>query len=95
MTYTESAALMVDIEFRGRIKVACLTYAKYIMDEAGSTPAHNSRMKWAGQTYQSPDQVAQQVQHPTVMDAAVQADGAAITDSGLQSAVEKVVNQTL
>ena len=95
LTYEESAALMLDMEFRGRIKVACLKYADSIIGEATNIPAHNSRYKWAQSTMQSPDMAAASVQPPTVMDAQVQTDGAAITDSALQGSVEAVVNKML
>jgi hypothetical protein len=86
---------MNDLEFRGRVKVACLKYADSIMIEATSTPAHNSRLRWAQQAFMQPDLVAQQVQPPTVMDPAVQSAGAAVTDAALQGAVEAVVNKTI
>lgn len=95
LTYTESATLMMDAEFRGRIKVASLKYAGYIMDEPTDTTAHSSRQRWAVNTYQQPDTVAMQLQSPVVMDTSVQDAGSAITDSALQSAVEKVVNSLM
>jgi len=95
MTYEESNALMTDLTFRGRVKVACLKYADSIMNEPSSTTAHNSRLRWASQTYQQPDMVATTTQPPTVMDAAVQADGANITDTALQGSVEAVVNKMI
>ena len=95
MTYQESSELMVSAEFRGRVKVAVLKYADSIMIEASSVPAHNTREKWAVNTMQNPDFVAGQIQPPTVMDPAVQQDGAAVTDAALQAAVEGVVNKLL
>lgn len=95
MTYTESAALMSDQNFRGRVQVAVLKYADSIMIEASSVPAHNTRERWAVQAMQNPAMVAAQIQPPTVMDPAVQQDGAAVTDAGLQAAVEGVVNKLL
>ena len=95
MTYEESAALMNDSPFRGRIKVACLKYADSIIGEDTGTPAHNTRLRWANITFQQPDQTAAQTQPPTVMDSAVQADGADITDLALQGAVETVVNKIM
>jgi hypothetical protein len=86
---------MQDLAFRGRVKVSCLKFADYILLEAATTPAHNARVRWATSTFQMPEQAAIQVQPPTVMDPAVQAAGAAITDAGLQSAVENVVNKML
>jgi hypothetical protein len=93
MTYTESAALMQDVEFRGRIKVAALKYADSILNEATSTPASNTRRHWALGTQQQPDNTALLLQPSVVMDAAVQAAGAAIADAGLQGAVETCVNR--
>ena len=95
MTYVESAALMQDLDFRGRCKVAALKYADSIMIEASNVPAHNSRLRWAQNTFMQPDLVAMQVQPPTVMDAAVQAAGSAVTDNMLQGAVETVVNKMI
>jgi hypothetical protein len=95
MTYTESAALMSDQTFRGRVKVACLKYADSIMIEASSVPAHNTREKWALNAMQNPEMVAAQVQPPTVMDPAVQTDGAAVSDAALQGAVEAVINKLM
>ena len=95
MTYTESAALMNDPAFRGRIKVACLKYASSINIEANTVPAHNTRLRWAQQCFQQPDMVSQQIQPPTVMDPAVQLAGADITDPALQGAVEGTVNNML
>ena len=95
MTYEESAALMQDMTFRGRCKVAALKYADSIMIEASSVPAHSSRYKWAQNTFLQPDLVAMQVQPPTVMDPGVQSAGAAVTDVALQGAVETVVNKMI
>jgi hypothetical protein len=95
MTYTESAALMSDMTFRGRVKVAVLKYADSIMIEASSVPAHNTREKWAVLAMQNPDAIAGQIQPPTVMDPAVQTAGSAVTDIALQAAVEGVVNKIL
>jgi hypothetical protein len=95
MTYEESAALMQDMTFQGRVKVSVLKYADSIMIEASSVPAHNTRERWALQAMQNPQMVAMQIQPPTVMDPAVQQDGAAVTDAGLQAAVEGVVNKLL
>lgn len=95
LTYDQSAALMTDMTFRGRVKVACMTFADYIMAEPTATPAHTTRVKWAQQTYQMPDQVAQQVQPPTVMQDSVQAAGSTVSDADLQIAVETVVNQLM
>jgi len=95
LTYEESAALMQDSVFRGRVKVSCLKFAGSILDESPSVPAHNTRYRWAQQCEQQPDLVAGQIQPPTVMDPAVQADGAAISDGALQGSVETVINKLI
>jgi len=95
MTYEESAALMNDFAFRGRIKVAVIKYADSILGEPTGTPAHNTRERWAVNTMQNPEVAAAQLQPPVVMDAAVQQDGAAISDGALQGSVEAVVNKLL
>lgn len=95
LTYEQSASLMVDDTFRGRVKVACLTFANYIASEAPNVPAHNTRVKWAQQTFQMPDGSAQQVTPLVVMDQAVQSAGAAIDDASLQTAVENAINKMI
>jgi hypothetical protein len=95
MTYNESAALMTNMEFRGRVKVAALKYADSIINEPNTTPAHNTRLRWASSCEQNPDMTASQLQPPTVMDPAVQVAGPEISDTGLQGAVETVVNKML
>ena len=47
LTYTASAALMADVDFVNRVKVACLRYADFIFNEAINTPAHSTRIRWA------------------------------------------------
>jgi hypothetical protein len=95
MTYEESSQLMQDMQFRGRVKVACLKFADSILNEPTGTAGHNTRLRWATNCQQQPDLVASQVQPPTVMDAAVQAAGAGISDDALQASVEAVVNKML
>lgn len=95
LTYDDSAALMNDAGFRGRVKVACLRFATYIMDEAANVPAHSTRIKWAQQTTSNPEVSATQVIPTVVMDNQVQTDGSAITDTALQTAVETSVNKLI
>ena len=95
MTYEESAALMNDAAFRGRIKVANLKYADSILGEPQNTPAHNTRLKWANTAMTQPDMVANDLQPAVVMDAAVQQDGSSITDQALQGSVEATINKRM
>ena len=95
LTYTQSAELMKDGAFIDRVKVACLKYASYILNEPVNTPAHSSRIRWAQSATENPDHAAQTVTPPVVMDGQVQTDGAAITDAALQTSVESTVNKLL
>lgn len=95
MTYEEQAALMVDLTFRNRIKTSILHFATYIMNEDPGVDAHNTRFKWAAASMMNPDMVAAQMQPNVVMDQQVQADGAAITDPLLQTAVELTVKKLM
>ena len=95
MDYEQSAALMNEPTFVNRVKVACLKYADFILNEATSVPAHNARLRWAQSATTSPDSIAQQLAPPVVMDVKVQEQGSAITDADLQSSVETTVNRLL
>ena len=92
INYDESQALINDTVFRGRVNIATLHFAQYILNELPTAAAHNTRIKWAHSTYQNPDMAAQQV---TVMEDQVQAAGAAVSDANLQTAVENAVNKLL
>src|SRR5215471_11483983 len=95
LNYDDSAQLMADIPFRGRIKVACLHFAQYIIGEATNTVAHSTRYRWAQNAYQNPDNAAMQVQPAVVMDPSVQAAGSSIADGPLQTAVETAIQAFL
>ena len=95
LTYSDSAALMLDQDFRGRIKVSALHYANTVNGEPPNTPAHNTRYKWAQQAMLSPDSTATQLQPVVVMDDTVQAQGAAISDTDLQTAVEYAIQKLI
>lgn len=95
MTNEESAALMADMTFRGRIKVSCLKFATSILDEASTVQGHSARYRWAQTAASIPDQEAARVQPMVVMDGQVQLDGANITDAALQTTVETVVSKFL
>ena len=92
LSYSDSADLMNDTVFRGRIKVAALHFANYVMGESPGTSSHNTRFKWAQAAYLMPDQTAMNLQPIVVMDSNVQAQGAAVDDPTLQTAVETAIN---
>jgi hypothetical protein len=92
--YKATDALMRDPDFIGRTRIACLHFASYIDGEAEDVPAHNTRTRWARDTFENPDGSAAEIMPVLVMDPKVQATGAAITDVDLQSAVETSVNKT-
>lgn len=96
MTYEETFELTKDAAFRGRVSTALVHYANFITDEAASTPAHSTRIKWAQQTLVGPEASVIRVIATVCNDAAVQeAPGAAITDAALQTAVETSVNKLI
>ena len=95
LTYSNSATLMLDQDFRGRIKVAVLNYANYIYGEAPGTAAHNTRYQWAQRAFAGPDAVATQVQPVVVMDDNVQAQGGSIPDDQLSAAVQNALNKMM
>ena len=92
LTYTESANLMNDPVFRGRVKVAALNYAQAISIQANNS---GSKIRWAQNTFASPDSVAAQLVNPVVMDPQVQTDGSAITDTNLQTSVQVVADRMM
>lgn len=94
LDYKASSDLMRNPEFLGRTRIACLKFASFISLEATTVPAHNTRMRWAQDTFVNPDGAASTVMPVLIMDPKVQADGAAITDTDLQSALEASVNKT-
>lgn len=95
MTYEESAALMTDVPFWGKVKVSCMKYATYINNEPPSTEGHSARYRWAQMAMRDPDSTARQMQASVVMDPSIQAEGAASSDAAIQSATEAVVNRFL
>ena len=95
MTYLEAAALARDIEFQGRVKIAALTFAAFVLLEAPDTPGHIARLRWALLAIEQPDFQASRLQPLVVIDPAVSAAGAAIADAELQSVVEVVISRTM
>jgi len=88
--------LSKDAVFRGRVSVACVHFANYIVDEPSTTPAHSTRTRWAQQTLIAPEIAVQNCIASVVNDDAVQtAGGAPITDEALQGAVETSINKLL
>ena len=94
MTYEESAALMQDMAFRGRVKVAALNYAQYLSLQV-ATASSNATMMWVQQTFRSPDAMAQTLTPPTVMNPNVQAAGTDVSDDALLAAVQSVANMMM
>lgn len=95
LTYADSAALMNDPSFISRIKIACLRFAEYVANEDTNVPAHNTRMRWAVGAIQAPDSAAAAITPMVVMDPNVQAEGGAISDADLQTAVETALNKLM
>lgn len=95
LTYEETSSLMNDATFRSRIKVACLIFADYILNETAATTAHNTRVRWATNTMSAPDIAAAAIAPVVVMDPNVQSQGSAISDPDLQTATETALNKMM
>ncbi len=95
LTYDESAALMNDPAFRGKVKVAMLRYCDTILIESDSVMGHTSRVRWAQQAMMQPEMWVSQLQPNVVMDPAIQEAGTASTDAQIQAATEAVINKTV
>jgi hypothetical protein len=92
MDYLATANLRADADFVKRVEIAIAKFALYILAESPSTPNHAARYRWADQAIKNTPAFAQALLTAVVLDAAVQADGALISDALLQSAVEAQVN---
>lgn len=95
LNYDDSNSLMNDYSFQGRVKVACLHFAQYIVDEDPITPAHTTRERWARGTFENPKMAADRVTPGVVMEPHVQADGTKVSDVDLQTDTETVVNRLM
>lgn len=88
LSYQQSSDLMKDPVFIGRIKIACMHYAKY-----------RTKGAWATLVFQSPDVAAANILPVVIMDDSIQGssagDGSDVDDATLQGAVETAVNNTL
>ena len=93
MTSEESAALMEDPTFRGRIRVFILDYTTYILNEAPTVEGHPARYRWAQRAAANSMNEAQQIQPMVVMDGQVQQDGKDIADPQLKTSVQTVINK--
>lgn len=87
LTLDESAQLMNDQTFRGRVKAACISFAGSVLAAPGSV----SLFTWAKNCYQNPDGTAAQVVPPAVMNINVQQAGGSIDDNSLLATVQYVV----
>jgi len=110
MTSDESAYLMTELSFKGRIRVFLISYAETILNEPTSTPRHKSGVDWAVETHRNSDARAMQIQPTVVMDPGIQQAGlmddhndtnpvkrkiSAATDQQVDAAVQAVVNKTI
>lgn len=93
LTYEESAALMSDPVFRGRVKAAVVSYAGTLL--ATPPPNNPPLFMWARNTYNNPELATQLVVPPSVMNVNVQTEGPDISDPALLATVEYVVGGLL
>jgi hypothetical protein len=93
LTFEELNTLSKDPVFQGRVQTAALQYAAYAqLQPAADFPiGYTSLHRWIGETNVNPQAMAFRITQLVVLDAAVMADGGAITDVQLSGAVETVV----
>lgn len=88
LSYQQSSDLMKDPVFIGRVKIACMHYAKY-----------RGKGAWATLVTQSPDVAAANILPVIIMDDNIQnssvGDGSDVPDATLQGVVETAVNNLL
>jgi len=92
MTLEESANLINDPSFRGRVKVAALIYAQYLSLQPNNS---SSTSNWIFQTLRAPDQVALTLTPSVVINPNVQIAGANVADPDLQAAVQSVATSLM
>jgi len=85
MTFEESATLINDPTFRGRVKVAALVYAQYLSLQPNNS---SRRSDWIFNTLRAPDIATQTLTPSVVINPNVQQEGASVTDPNLQAAVQ-------
>lgn len=98
LTDTESATLMNNGAFQGRVKVCALRYAQALM---AGTPT-GAEYRWATQMMQNPQIFAAQLANPTVLDPGIQQAGIDATtgdstadDPTVYGAVQAVANKLM
>jgi hypothetical protein len=92
LTLEQSAQLMNDPEFRGRVKVALLNLAMQTLREANQ---NLSRLRWAQSTITSADTSVVQAIGPVVMQPGVQEKGTEIDDGTLMFATGNALNSII
>src|SRR5262252_328357 len=98
LTQVQSAALMGDVEFHGRIKVCVVQYSDSIGIQTTPVSTRQKLVQWSFAVQVTPDSIATGLQpfvvkDSKVQDAGVDEDGhSLVSDADLQTAVETVVN---
>ena len=92
LSLEQSAQLMNDNDFRGRVKVALLNIALQTIQQANQGL---SKQRWAQSTIGSPDLAAVQLIGSVVLQPGVQEMGTNIDDGTLAFAVGNALNSTL
>lgn len=101
LTDNESAALMINTSFQGRVKVCALRYAQALMAQT-SPPATGAEYRWANQVMNNPQMFAGTLASPTVLDPGIQGAGIDTTsgdstadDATVYAAVQAVANRLM
>jgi len=100
LSYDQTSALMKDLQFQGKIKVAAVKYSDAIgIIDNQSVASRVNLVKWSFRCAQQPDMVANELQPYVVWDPKIQAADidenghSLVSDADLQTAVETTVNK--
>jgi hypothetical protein len=92
MTYSDSAAsIQSNVWFRGRVQVATSKYANYLLNTPTDNEEYESKTAYGTRITQAYMQIVDSLMFTLSGDAEVITAGPAISDSQLQSIVEKTI----
>jgi hypothetical protein len=88
-TYAEIITLSRDAAFLGKLEVAVVKYAEYILNEAANVDYHTVRARWADSVVTSgAGGVVSRIALPVALDSVIQDNLNTYTDAQLQAAAE-------
>jgi hypothetical protein len=95
-TYTEIITLSKDAGFLGRLEVAVVKYAEFIVGEAANVDYHAVRIGWANTVFESgAASFVSRIALPVANDSVIQDNIDDYTDAQLQAAAEVRINRIM